>query len=224
MSGNCLPYPIPPSHNNPTPNPRINCNVDVVVSGVNLLNHLNITDLPSNAGDKEVLGSKDDLLEVFTHFFSKGAPAERYMADEQTFNRIIALTEDTNFRAQHHIGGNAALMAQKVAASSPATTVYLVGPIGPRSHALLHPAIVRNNSTRIGQDEMHLILEYKQGEILGEYVAPASSRFITSHDQYSGSSLVIEMFFRAIQTFRPDLIIFSGVHLLENQVCLAGYN
>lgn len=27
-------------------------------------------------------------------------------------------------------------------------------------------------------------MEYKQGEILDEYVAPASSRFITSHDQY----------------------------------------
>jgi len=31
---------------------------------------------------------------------------------------------------------------------------------------------------------MHVILEYKQGEILGEYVAPASSRFIISHDQF----------------------------------------
>ncbi len=75
-------------------------------------------------------------------------------------------------------------MAQKIAASFPATTAYLVGPSGPRSQALLHPSIVRANSTRITQDELHLILEYKQGEILGEYVAPASSRFITSHDQY----------------------------------------
>ena len=48
-------------------------------------------------------------------------------------------------------------------------------------------------------------------------LAPASSRFITSHDQYSGSSLVIEMFFKAIQTFRPDLIVLAGVHLLEAQ-------
>ena len=93
-------------------------------------------------------------------------------------------------------------MAQKIATSFPLVTSYLVGPIGPRSHALLHPSIARNNSTKIVQDEVHVILEYKQGarmsmtlfltinkfsfsgEILGEYVAPASSRFITSHDVY----------------------------------------
>lgn len=49
-------------------------------------------------------------------------------------------------------------------------------------------------------------------------MAPASSRFITSHDLYSASSLIIEMFFKAIGQFHPDLIIFSGVHLLEAQV------
>ena len=94
---------------------------------------------------------------------------------------------------------------------------FLVGPIGPRSHALLHPSVVRNNSTRIAQDELHVILEYKQGEIIGEYVAPASSRFIASHDQFSGSALVIDLFFKNIAQVRPDLIVLTGVHLLQFQ-------
>lgn len=55
---------------------------------------------------------------------------------------------------------------------------------------------------------------------LGEYVSPSSSRFITSHDQYSGSTVVIEMFFKAVAQYRPDLVILSGVHLLESQVNL----
>uniref|UniRef100_A0A915E3A1 Uncharacterized protein n=1 Tax=Ditylenchus dipsaci TaxID=166011 RepID=A0A915E3A1_9BILA len=193
----------------------INCNVDVIVSGIDLVGRLNVTS--EAIGDKEVLNGLDDLYEVFAHFFSKGAPAERYMADEASFEKLVSLTEANQLRVQHSIGGNAALMAQKIASSFPAATAFLVGPIGPRSQALLHPSIVRNNSTRIVQDEMHLVMEYKQGEIMGEYVAPASSRFITSHDQYSGSSVVIEMFFKAIGQFRPDLIIFSGVHLLEAQ-------
>ncbi|KAI1706031.1 ADP-specific phosphofructokinase/Glucokinase conserved region domain-containing protein [Ditylenchus destructor] len=193
----------------------INCNVDVIVTGVDLANKLNVS--TESIGDKEVLTSLEDLYETFLHFFSKGAPAERYMADENSFDKIISMAEQRVLKAQYSIGGNAALMAQKIASSFPAATAYLVGPIGPRSQALLHPAIVRNNATRIVQDELHLILEYKQGEILGEYVAPASSRFITSHDQYSGSSVVIEMFFKAIGQFRPDLILFSGVHLLEAQ-------
>lgn len=52
---------------------------------------------------------------------------------------------------------------------------------------------------------------------MGEYVAPSSSRFIASHDQFSGSSVVIEMFFKAIAQYRPDLVILAGVHLLEAQ-------
>ncbi|CAK5084040.1 unnamed protein product [Meloidogyne enterolobii] len=194
----------------------INCNVDVIVSGVSVINNLNISS-PNPIGDKEMLGGFEDLYEVFVHFFTRGAPAERFMANDLTFDKIVSAIEDNQLHAQHYIGGNAALMAQKIASAFPHATPYLVGPIGPRSQALLHPSIVRNNFTRIVQDEMHVILEYKQGEILGEYVAPASSRFIISHDQFSGSAMVIEMFFKAIMQFRPDLIIFSGIHSMEAQ-------
>ncbi|KAL3121071.1 hypothetical protein niasHT_005331 [Heterodera trifolii] len=194
----------------------INCNVDVIVSGVSMVNKLNISS-PNPIADKEVLNGFEDLYEAFVHFFTRGAPAERCMVNDAAFDRMVHTVEDKHLRAQHYIGGNAALMAQKIASSFPAATAYLVGPIGPRSHALLHPAIVRNNSTRIAEDELHLILEYKQGEILGEYVSPASSRFIVSHDQFSGSAMIIEMFFKAIMQFRPDLIILSGIHGLEAQ-------
>lgn len=152
------------------------------MSGVSVINYLNVT-TPS-IGDKEILNDFSDLYKTFTHFFSLGAPAERFMADHEMFNKLVSLVETKDIRTQHFIGGNAALMAQKIKTDFPAATVFLVGPIGPRSQALLHPLIVRNNSTRILKDEMHLIFEYKQGEILGEYVAPASSRFITSHDRY----------------------------------------
>ncbi|KAI6217535.1 hypothetical protein M3Y95_01214000 [Aphelenchoides besseyi] len=193
----------------------INVNVDAILSGVGLINKLNLSS--AEVCDHEVIGNLKELYEAFIYFFSRGAPAERYCADEDAFQRLATAVEDKNLRAHYSIGGNAALMAQKIATGFPLTTTYLVGPIGPRANALLHPSIERNNSTRIVQDELHVILQYKQGEILGEYVSPASSRFITSHDQYSGSSVVIEMFFKAIAQYRPDLIMFSGVHLLEGQ-------
>ncbi|VDO34438.1 unnamed protein product [Heligmosomoides polygyrus] len=34
---------------------------------------------------------------------------------------------------------------------------------------------------------------------------------------YSGSTVVMEMFFKAIAQFKPDLIIISGIHTLEFQ-------
>lgn len=193
----------------------INCNVDMVVTGTSLLERLNGTS--TNRKDHEVIKNVNDLYESFAYFFSRGAAAERHISDPKMFQILAQFAGEPRHRPHHYIGGNAALMAQKIATSFPRTTTYLVGPIGPRSHVLLHPSIVRTNSTRIVKDELHVIIEYKQGEILDEYVAPASSRFITSHDQYSGSAVVIEMFFKAISQFNPDLVILAGVHLLQNQ-------
>lgn len=193
----------------------INCNVDLIVSGTSVLQNLNSTS--NKREDHEVLNNVDDLYEAFSYFFSRGAAAERHTSDEKMFQELVQTAGESRQRPHYYIGGNAALMAEKIASSFPRTTAYLVGPIGPRLQALLHPSVVRTNSTRILKDEIHIIMEYKQGEILGEYVAPASSRFITSHDLYSGSSVVIEMFFKAISQFTPDLIILTGVHLLQHQ-------
>ncbi|KHJ74732.1 hypothetical protein OESDEN_25652 [Oesophagostomum dentatum] len=137
------------------------------------------------------------------------------MSSEATFETVVRQAEAAIPRAQYHIGGNAALMAERIASGFPSTEVYLVGPIGPRSQALLNPSVRRTNSTRITKDELHVIMEYKQGETLGDYIAPSSSRFITSHDHFSGSTVVMEMFFKAIAQFKPDLVILSGIHTLE---------
>ncbi|VDM44866.1 unnamed protein product [Toxocara canis] len=175
----------------------INCNVDLVVSGTSLLEHMNATSNKRN--DHQFLNNVDDLYEAFAYFFSRGAAAERHTSDEKTFETLVQAAGESRQRPHYFIGGNAALMAEKIATAFPRTTAYLVGPIGPRGQALLHPSIVRTNSTRIVKDEVHIIMEYKQGEILGEYVAPASSRFITSHDQYR------------------HCIRSACVHLLQNQ-------
>ncbi|MFH4978692.1 hypothetical protein AB6A40_005401 [Gnathostoma spinigerum] len=193
----------------------INCNVDLIVSGTSVLERMNATS--HQRFDHGQLNNVNDLYETFAYFFSRGSAAERHTADEKMFQILVQTASEARHRPNYFIGGNAALMAEKIAHTFPRTTVYLVGPIGPRSQALLHQSIVRTNSTRIVKDEVHIIMEYKQGEILGEFVAPASSRFITSRDQYSGSSVVIEMFFKAIAQYNPDLVILTGVHLLQNQ-------
>ncbi|WKX93025.1 hypothetical protein Q1695_010781 [Nippostrongylus brasiliensis] len=192
-----------------------NCNVDVIVSGTQIIESLNTT--CEKGKDHESLESLADLHETFVHFFQRGAPAERYTSSESTFETVVRQVEAAIPRAQYHIGGNAALMAERIASGFPSTEVYLVGPIGPRSQALLNPSVRRTNSTRITKDELHVILEYKQGETLDDWIAPSSSRFITSHDHFSGSTVVMEMFFKAIAQFKPDLIIISGIHTLEFQ-------
>lgn len=65
---------------------RVNACVDVVVSGVGLLQALALE--PGPGGDHEVLHSKEDLKEAFIHYMGKGAAAERFFSDKEVFQRI----------------------------------------------------------------------------------------------------------------------------------------
>lgn len=47
-----------------------------------------------------MLGSYDDLYEAFVHFFSRGAPAERFMANDDAFDKMVTTIEDKHLRAQ----------------------------------------------------------------------------------------------------------------------------
>ncbi|MGH0191690.1 UNVERIFIED_CONTAM: hypothetical protein FKN15_069641 [Acipenser sinensis] len=64
----------------------VNACVDVVVTGVGLLQALAID--PGTGVDHEVLHSKEDLKETFIHYMEKGAAAERFYSDKESFQRI----------------------------------------------------------------------------------------------------------------------------------------
>lgn len=64
----------------------MNACVDVVVSGVGLLQAMAVD--PGAGLDHEVLHSKEDLKEAFIHYMERGAAAERFFSDKETFQRI----------------------------------------------------------------------------------------------------------------------------------------
>lgn len=64
----------------------MNACVDVVVSGVGLLQALAVD--PGTGLDHEVLHSKEDLKEAFIHYMERGAAAERFFSDKEVFQRI----------------------------------------------------------------------------------------------------------------------------------------
>lgn len=76
---------------------RINCNVDLILSGVSLINKMNLSS--TEVCDHEILGNLKELYETFIYFFSQGAPAERYLGDEGAFQRLVTAAEEKNMRA-----------------------------------------------------------------------------------------------------------------------------
>lgn len=70
----------------------VNACVDVVVSGVGLLEALALD--PGTSHDHEVLQSKEDLVEAFVHFMERGAAAERFFTDKDVFQSIAKTAAD----------------------------------------------------------------------------------------------------------------------------------
>ncbi|XP_028814225.1 ADP-dependent glucokinase isoform X2 [Denticeps clupeoides] len=189
----------------------VNACVDVVVSGVGLLQALAAD--PGAGQNHEVLHSKEDLKETFIHFMERGAAAERFFSDGDVFQRIARAAAEYP-GAQLYVGGNAALIGQKLA-TYPQLVVLLCGPVGPKLHELLDDQIVVPPESLQETDEFHLILEYKAGERWGATQAPQANRFIFSHDVSNGGMRTLEMFIASLEEFQPDLVVLSGLHMME---------
>ncbi|XP_026543247.1 ADP-dependent glucokinase isoform X3 [Notechis scutatus] len=191
----------------------VNACVDVVLSGVKLLQALGFHGEVGK--DHSVLRSAAELEEAFLHFMGKGAAAERFFNDADGFHRI-AQTASSYPGAQLYVGGNAALIGQKIA-SHPNIKVLLCGPIGPKLHELLDENVMVPPESLQELDEYHLILEYQAGEEWGKLRAPNANRFIFSHDLSNGVMNMLEVFVSSLEEFQPDLVVLSGFHMMEGQ-------
>ncbi|KAG8440245.1 hypothetical protein GDO86_006133 [Hymenochirus boettgeri] len=189
----------------------VNACVDVVLSGVSLLQALGL--IAHSAKDHLVLSSKEELANTFMHYMQQGAAAERFYSDSNSFADISSQASQDP-RAQHFVGGNAALIAQRLA-SYPDMEVLLCGPVGPKLHELLNEKIFVPPESLQEQDEYHLILEYKAGEQWGSAQAPAASRFIFSHDLSNGAMTSLEVLLSSLEEFQPNLLVLSGLHMME---------
>ncbi|MED6288255.1 hypothetical protein CHARACLAT_024775, partial [Characodon lateralis] len=191
----------------------VNACVDVVVSGVGLLQALAVD--PGTGRDHDVLHSKEDLKETFIHYMERGAAAERFFSDKEVFQRIARAAAEYP-GAKLYVGGNAAIIGQKFA-TNPDLMVLLCGPVGPKLHQMLDEQIVVPPESLQETDEFHLILEYKAGEKWASIQAPQANRFIFSHDVSNGAMSTLETFVASLEEFQPELVVLSGFHMMEGQ-------
>ncbi|XP_059174088.1 ADP-dependent glucokinase-like [Physella acuta] len=192
----------------------VNSNVDVIVSGVSLLKALDMK--PGDKKNNHVLSSVDELQETFSFYFARGSAAERSFTNPIIYQKIIQ-TAETISDVEHFIGGNAALMAKKASSLFPKLQINFVGPVGPLLESLMPKSVKIPDSCRIPRDEVHLIMEYKVGERWGNLTSPVANRFITSHDESNAKIVMLEPYFESIKAFQPDLILLSGLNIMDGQ-------
>ena len=107
-------------------------------------------------------------------------------------------------------------MAPHTCSSGP-LQVMLAGPISTKLKELLHPDIHTPTFTPDSHEEVHLIMEYPKGEGWGHITSSCANRVITSHDVSNARMVSLEQFQGNLKSFRPDLIVLSGAHLMQGE-------
>ena len=62
-----------------------------------------------------------------------------------------------------------------------------------------------------------MILEYSKGEKWGQFQATCANRVIISHDISNSQLSPLEVFRDSLHAFQPDLVVVSGIHMLDSQ-------
>nr|XP_039273116.1 ADP-dependent glucokinase-like [Styela clava] len=198
----------------------INAGIDIIVKGTDLLKKLGTDEKEEStikATDRESINNLRQLQEVFTYFHSKGAGGERFMNNKELFAKAVGMSKAMP-GAELYVGGNAALMAQAIVqASAKNVHVLFGGMVGPGLSPMLNRRLIVPSKLKAEEDEYHIILEYVKGEKWAGHVCPIASRFIFSHDLTNSRMLASEKFIDSLKEFNPDMVVLTGLHLLEGQ-------
>ena len=152
----------------------------------------------------------------------KGSAGERYVVDKDIFESIVESALSLPEESKHwHIGGNAALMANRFTKEK-CKGVFLGGIVSEELAKLLPsnievPPKESNEDSLNKYDQIHLIMEYEKGSSWGNLTSPRANRFIVVRDIPNGQIQSLVPFHKSLATFQPNLVIISGLHLLEGQ-------
>lgn len=68
----------------------------------------------------------------------------------------------------------------------------------------------------IDYDDVHLIVEYKTDDRWGPHAAPRANRYILHNDYNNPTLQSLEAFGIALETFRPRLLVISGLQMMDS--------
>ena len=164
----------------------------------------------------EVITTGSELVASFRDAFESGAACERVVRNGALFAKLRAAAEAVD--AVETTGGNAALISNRLAIDG--SSVLLGAPVGAslrkKLHSRVKPIYLGNAG---GSDDIHLILEYAAGEVWTQRPAaskaPRANRFIVTEPAPSLDGEALGDFIAQARAFRPQLVVLSGIHLLE---------
>lgn len=183
---------------------------DLLVHATEFLEYDDVAGNPEHYDD---INSIDEFKQMFSYYFRHGAASERFMSNSTLFDELVnkALKLESS---QFAIGGNAALMAQRL--HSEGSEVVLAAAVSPNLKNSLPEGVKVVGGETSRDDDVHLILEYKAGESWGPFTSPRANRFIIHNDNNNPLISSLEDLEQELNEFSPDLLIVSGLQMMDN--------
>ncbi len=156
---------------------------------------------------------------MFGYFFQHGAAAERFVTSDALFDDLLKKASKAP-SAKWAVGGNAPVMAARFAREG-AKSVLLGAKMTRKTLESLPDNVHVASSSKkdavlLKDDDVHLIFEYKRDEIWNGLKSPRANRFIVHSDVNNPTVSSLEDFADALSDFRPDLLVISGLQMMDN--------
>ncbi|XP_053981529.1 ADP-dependent glucokinase isoform X1 [Hylaeus volcanicus] len=182
---------------------------DVYVNAEQLLKYTEEIEQPEHFDE---INTELELLKSFAYYFRHGAAAERYMANRTLFDKLVATAR--SFPSSYStIGGNAAVMALRFAREGCDVTL---GAKLTRSLHQMIPQIINIVGGEVKRDDIHLVIEYKNGDVWGPYTSTRANRYIVHNDAHNPTISSFDAFDTLLSTNEPNLLVISGLQMMDN--------
>lgn len=86
----------------------------------------------------------------------------------------------------------------------------------------LLPSGIKLAGDIVNDDDIHLVLEYKSGEVWGPFTAPRANRYILHNDQNNPKISSLELFDEVLRDFKPRLLVISGLQIMDSHKFVKG--
>ncbi|EFN70698.1 ADP-dependent glucokinase [Camponotus floridanus] len=182
---------------------------DVFIDARHLLKYSDEVGRPEHFDE---INTELELLKSFAYYFRHGAAAERYMANRTLFDELVSKAR--SFSSSYStIGGNAAVMAMRFAREG--CDVTFAAKLTKSLHQMI-PQVINVVGGEVKRDDIHLILEYKHGEVWGPYSSARANRYIIHNDMNNPLISSFNAFDKILRTYDPDLLVISGLQMMDN--------
>jgi len=185
--------------------------LDIIVDGIPFMEALGMKppDVPKYHDNMLTV---DEVAQMFALYLSEGAAAERFIPME-LLKQLVTVAEKVN-GSRWAAGGNAPVISNRFDKEG-FTKVYVGAPMSHRFNEL-YPSKLNFVGDETLEDDIHLILEFKVGDIWGNYTVRRANRFIVHSDHNNPYIKSLDNFANTIKEVNPRLVVVGGLQMLDN--------